>query len=136
MVAYSCQARFEAPVLTRRKHGTIRAVGKRRHARPGEEIQLYVGMRTRSCRLIARATCTDVTPIMITITSCGVNPFVRIGPDYAESIPDLETFAEGDGFRGWGDLEDFWRKTNREACFGPWSGLWIRWDVETLRIAA
>lgn len=132
MVAYSCQARFEAPILARRKGGTIRNEGKRRHARPGEEIQLYVAMRTRACRLIARATCTDVMPIMITITSYGLKPFVSIGPDFAESIPDLETFAQGDGFCDWADLEAFWRKTHREACLGPWEGLWIRWDVESL----
>jgi hypothetical protein len=132
MVAYSCQARFEKPIVDRVKGGTIRDVGKRRHVRPGEEIQLYVGMRTRACRLIARATCTDVTPIIVTITSYGIKPFVKIGIDYGESIPDLDAFAKGDGFRDWADLEDFWRKTHREACLGPWHGLWIRWNTETL----
>ena len=27
----------------------------RRHARPGEQLQLFTGMRTRQCRLIGRA---------------------------------------------------------------------------------
>jgi hypothetical protein len=57
MVAYSFKPRFEMPIVTLRKTGTIRAHGRRRHARPGERLQLYTGMRTRSCRLLATAEC-------------------------------------------------------------------------------
>lgn len=59
MVAYSFNARFELPIVTLRKTGTIRNVGKRRHAKPGETLQLYTGMRTRACRLLATAVCSS-----------------------------------------------------------------------------
>lgn len=52
----SIQRHFVDPVLIGRKPKSNRALGKRRHARSGDAIQLYVGMRTKHCRLFARAT--------------------------------------------------------------------------------
>ena len=59
MVAYSFKARFAEPILAGTKLHTVRAPRKR-DARPGEELQLYRGMRTRQCALIARKTCAGV----------------------------------------------------------------------------
>lgn len=74
MVAYSFKAQFVEPIRAglglptepqiRPKRQTIRA-DRKRHARPGEELQLYRGMRTRQCFLIGRAACTEVTKIRI-----------------------------------------------------------------------
>jgi len=56
MVAYSFKAQFREPILAGTKRQTIRA-DRKRHARLGEALQLYTGMRTRQCKLIGRATC-------------------------------------------------------------------------------
>ena len=55
MVAYSFKKQFAYPVEKGYKLQTIRASRKTRHARPGESIQLYTGMRTKQCRKLVRA---------------------------------------------------------------------------------
>jgi hypothetical protein len=62
MVAYSFQPMFELPIVLGTKRQTIRAAGKRRHARAGDTLQLYLGMRTPRCRLLATASCADIRP--------------------------------------------------------------------------
>ena len=49
MVAYSFNSRFEVAIREGWKTQTIRA-GRKRHARPGEMLQLFCGMRTAHCR--------------------------------------------------------------------------------------
>jgi hypothetical protein len=46
VVAYSFRQQFRPPILAGTKRQTIRA-DRKRHARPGEQLQLYTGMRTR-----------------------------------------------------------------------------------------
>lgn len=50
MPAYNFQKQFAPLVESGQKRQTIRAIGKRRHARPGESLQLYTGQRTKACR--------------------------------------------------------------------------------------
>lgn len=77
MVAYSFRQRFVAPIQVglgtiehipgteyAPKRQTIRA-NRKRHARPGEELQLYCGMRTKGCFLIGRARCTSVSGVRL-----------------------------------------------------------------------
>lgn len=84
MVAYSFKQRFApqiiaglqtGPLVVGMKRQTIRA-DRKRHARPGEELQLYTGMRTRSCQLLGRTTCTAVAPVRLLL---GRSPSVEIG---------------------------------------------------------
>src|SRR5579859_6979563 len=82
MVAYSFRPRFvaaikiglglpvqiedrdpESTTMLLPKRQTIRAVGDKRHAQPGEKIQLYTGMRTKHCRKIGEAVCVSVQAI-------------------------------------------------------------------------
>jgi len=87
---------------------TIRAEGKKRHARPGEEIQLYFGLRTKHARLIGRARCTRVRRITITF---GRAERVSIeGGDLFVSEETLNAFARRDGFRSWDEMREFWRE--------------------------
>ncbi len=131
MVAYSFQSRFEPAIISRRKIGTIRAVGKRRHARPGEQLQLYTGMRTRSCRLIGRATCEGV----LTISLCFATPLVWLGHHiHGAPIGDLDKFARGDGFKDWDELVKFWADNHPGKRLWPWTGLWILWDPAELAL--
>lgn len=128
MVAYNFKARFESPILTRRKSGTIRSIGKKRHARPGEVIQLYAGSRFRP-QLMATATCTDVIAISLTFSQ----PGVWLGhPINGAPVIGLDDFARGDGFADWQDMAEFWRGTHGKRL-GPWTGLWIRWDPDSVR---
>lgn len=74
MVAYSFQKRFvpkilaglePGPWLPGMKRHTMRQprLGRSRHARPGDTIQLYMGMRTKHCRQIARVRCIGMVPM-------------------------------------------------------------------------
>lgn len=107
MVAYSFQRMFKGPILARTKLHTIRA-DRKRHARPGEELQLYTGMRTKHCELIARATCKDVLPITLLFdTDPEMEGVIMPGFGVAGG---LDAFAISDGFTSWAELKAFWRK--------------------------
>lgn len=132
MVAYTYKPQFVAPTLGRIKIGTIRAVGKKRHARPGEALQHYTGSRFRP-RLFARSVCMSVDWVRLFIRSGFVE--VGHGDSGGYCITDaaaLDAFAVGDGFADWDAMCAFWHATHDCKRLGPWVGLWIRWDVETL----
>lgn len=76
MVAYSFKKRFVDPIRVglssvslsfdcQPKRQTIRSIGKRRHARPGETLQLYTAMRTKQCRKIGDARCMGVEGVLL-----------------------------------------------------------------------
>lgn len=100
MVAYSFKARFCAPIDLETKGGTIRN-DRKRHARPGEELQLYYAMRTKQCRLLRRPTCLGVLPIRLDLR----DDAIELGGEPIWSIPRrLDAFAVFDGFKDWADL--------------------------------
>lgn len=122
MVAYSFKPQFEAPILTGEKRQTIRA-HRKRHAREGEELQLYVGMRTRQCRLLGIALCRSVEPVVIDVGD-GIIHFWRT----TESLTtkrDLNAFANRDGFEDWRAMQAFWR--NEHPSIAVFDGVLIRW---------
>ncbi len=121
MVAYSFRPRFAAPIIDGMKCQTIRAP-RRRHAKPGEQLQLYTGMRTRRCRLIARAECASIHEIEIVTLASGLLP---IEVDRVPIGCDIDAFARADGFRGSFDMWDFWREMHG---LGVFSGVLIRWQ--------
>lgn len=121
MVAYSFKARFAEPILAGTKGGTIRA-DRRRHARQGEEMQLYTGMRTKQCRLIARKTCLDIEQIWLWF---GMKPALRLGSLHFSNVQDLDEFATFDGFTNWMELEQFWRDVHESTW--DFEGWHIRW---------
>lgn len=133
MVAYNFHRRFEAPVVTLTKTGTIRDRGRRRHARPGELLQLYTGQRTRYCRLIATATCLSEARLRVWFPS----PRVVIG-EIDDTVPiyevnhcaDFDAFARADGFTDWDDMARYW--WDQEKCL-YFDRRWIRWDPATIR---
>ena len=119
MVAYSFKARFAPPILDGTKPGTIRA-DRKRHARPGEIMQLYTGMRTRSCKLIMRAPCTKVWPVRILLER---RPEIIDGP---EKVENLDAFAVSDGFADFDDMARFWHDNHPEVT--RFSGVHLFWD--------
>ena len=121
MVAYSFMARFEPRIEDGSKDQTIRA-DRKRHARAGEELQLYRGMRTRQCRLIGRASCVAVLPIRIKLE----DEEITIAGHVLHTPPMLDAFARRDGFEDWEDMRRFWRETHPDTPV--FSGQCIRWN--------
>lgn len=142
MVAYSFKRRFVNPIragldpaskdggavyvgseLHNPKRQTIRA-DRRRHVRPGEEIQLFCGMRTRDCFLIGRARCVEVEPIYIEIE----RPLVWVGKsDRMRTLQRLNEFARRDGFEDYKDFAMFWYEEHHESM-NDFHGVIIRWE--------
>lgn len=118
MVAYSFKKRFVAPILSGRKAQTIRAEGKRRHARPDMPLQLYTAMRTKQCRLILETRCTMVQPIVID----WIEGSIMLGQ---EMVEDLDDFAQRDGFTDLGEMAAFWREEHPGIT--TFAGFVIRW---------
>jgi hypothetical protein len=139
MVAYSFNPRFELPILSGAKSGTIRALGRRRHVRAGETVQLYVGQRTRHCRLLGTAVCTSVDPIMVIVATRGTAPeiwSIAIGEPMAVSAvlvspAAIDRFGRSDGFQDGDDMARFWATAHRDLIGRDgvirFRGVLIRW---------
>jgi len=131
MVAYSFKAQFAEPIVTLKKRQTVRG-NRARHARPGEPIQLYTGMRTKYCRkLLDRdPICVDVRPLRL-ILDTDIITSLWIDGAYLNA-EEMEAFAVADGFGaglsdGWAlrRMGQFWR---REHQWNNFSGVVIRWE--------
>lgn len=146
MVAYSFRRRFVDPIRVglglslsvegfaagmdefgnvskpRPKRQTIRAIGKRRHARPGEVISLFFGLRTSQCFKIADARCVSVDPIEIDVREHTLP--IRVFGDWLKGGLGND-FAHADGFEGLGDMHQFWKN---EHGIGNFRGVLIKWE--------
>jgi hypothetical protein len=138
VVAYSFKPQFERPIQERIKPHTLRDVGRRRHAHPGEAVQLYIGMRTRACRMIGRAQCDRLQRVSLEFGSSVpiiIWDAVRADTGIYEAVGDgrpieaPEAFAISDGFESLDAMARFWRDTHGVS---EWQGLLIGWDVTTL----
>ncbi|MHB8272001.1 hypothetical protein [Bradyrhizobium sp.] len=121
---------MEIPITPKRQ--TIRALGKRRHARPGEVLQLYHGMRTKQCMSIGVARCTSVEGVLLKWSewqSFALFDIIeldrprRYGP--LKPIEDMEAFAASDGFGSFNEMKSFWAAEHGLSTF---EGLLIRWE--------
>jgi hypothetical protein len=130
VVAYSFKARFAEPILAGTKGGTIRAA-RRRHARPGEELQLYTGMRTKQCRLITRKTCVEVEPIELDFYLRKI--LLGDGIERMETIAGrlVNSFAWFDGFADFDEMAEWWEvgrgRLSSDRDSFVFCGLHIRW---------
>jgi hypothetical protein len=131
MVAYSFKRQFVEPIRiglglpplvlppARPKRQTIRA-DRRRHARPGEWVQLYTAMRTKACEHIGNGMCIAVTRVHLQldlgIVSVEHHPAMRNG--------DLDAFAQADGFDDWPAMRAFWKAEHGVPTF---EGVIIYW---------
>lgn len=127
MVAYSFQPQFIRPILLGTKPQTIRKdrLGNGRHARIGDELQLYRGMRTRHCRLIARATCEMVRPVKIELPDNVVSIVNGNTETFLSGWDALDKFARMDGFDGWLSMREFWREHHPKV--EVFQGVLITW---------
>lgn len=142
MVAYSFAPVFADQVEHLNKLQTVRG-DRRRHARVGEPVQLYAGMRTRQCRKLVTPDpiCTAISPIRIYVpepATPAMRPLVPAKQVRIEimgrelSPPEVLEFARHDGFscinvrcedkvkRGsdWALPED--DRVSPVSCFGAW----------------
>lgn len=144
MTAYSFKKRFVEPIRTGLlvvdawgvdarwvpKRQTIRK-DRKRHARPGEVVQLYCAQRTRQCFKIGEARCLSVQPIAIHFRRHRRRDWVEItlAPWTREKIDrpsQLNTFAQADGFASWEHLRDFWREEHPGV--EDFEGVIIKWE--------
>jgi hypothetical protein len=159
MVAYSFKERFIAPISVglgllpsepkivddfgydykiveaiRPKRQTIRAIGGKRHAHPGEILQLYYGMRTKQCRQIGVARCRSVEGVLFKwsewqsfltyeIMQDEIGYWRRTGP--TQEIKNRDQFAVDDGFADFSEMSEFWMKEHGDLTF---EGLLIKWE--------
>ena len=98
MVAYNFKKQFAALVESGEKKQTIRAIGRRRHAAPGNALQLYTGQRTKSCRKLLDAVCTETQRITISITDKEGLSIWWTDTGYAFTLSEMEALATADGF--------------------------------------
>lgn len=93
MVAYSFKSSFLPAIASREKRQTIR-LPRKRHARAGEQLQLFTGPRMRPVRL-GSALCVAARSVRLDFTEN------RVELDDFEVIEDfdaLQDFAIRDGF--------------------------------------
>lgn len=126
MVAYGFKARFAAPILAGTKRQTIRKprVGRHRHARDGEKIQLYTGLRTKQVRLLGVAECLGTASVRLNFLRDRVN--VDDGASWAFSAPErLDAFARNDGLADWADMKATFREIHGDLV--EFFGVIIYW---------
>ncbi|TIV45066.1 MAG: ASCH domain-containing protein [Mesorhizobium sp.] len=140
MVAYSFKAMFGHQVSSLTKRQTVRA-DRKRHARPGEPVQLYQGMRTIHCRKLVDPDpiCSRVRSIEIAVSDLMPVAIVSIA---IEGIPlqreEIELFCRADGFAP-SCVREFWLlgETARENMgsfwlhhhgIGRFEGVLIEWE--------
>lgn len=135
MVAYNFQRRFVPAIESGAKCHTIRRISKRRHARVGEFLQLYTGMRTKSCRKIFEddRICTLSSRIDLLILPNCIGA-IRLGEarSYGKRLrhtdceEQIERFAVEDGFDSAADMHAFWLDFHGAGTF---RGMMIGWDA-------
>ena len=129
MVALNFHARFAPAVAQGEKRQTIRARGKRPAPAPGQQLQLYTGMRTSSCRKLRDAVCSSVTPIDVQPRHSMVR-LAKTQPGGGIALVELqpheiEDLAKRDGFAGTDEFFAYFAETHK----GGVSGYLIMWEV-------
>lgn len=123
MPAYNFMQQFALLVEMGQKRQTIRAQGKRRHACPGECLQLYTGQRTKACRKLVKPdpVCSSVQRVDLVWGCSGSQRDIQIYVD--GTCVDSDIFATADGFENVDQFKDFFLNTHGI----PFEGVLIKW---------
>lgn len=127
MVAYNFKKQFVEKILDLSKRHTIRRIGKREHAKPGDKLQLYYGQRTKQCRKIADAVCMARLRLRINVGETeflGIWTISRTGAVDAVPKHSWPAFAKRDGFESIADMHAFWLASHGVGMF---EGFLIQW---------
>lgn len=107
MVAYNFRDRWANKVESGEKQCTIRGLRKR-HAIPGEPVQLYTGQRTKDCRKLVDPDpiCINITPIIVRRSYAHELGRYKLEVADSDLLTDEQanTLAITDGFS---DLDEF-----------------------------
>lgn len=142
MVAYSFREQFVGAITSGTKRQTVRGY-RRRNPRPGEKLQLYTGLRRRTCRKLIEKDpiCTRVDEIEIEISQ---TISAKIASIVINGIPlsqkEIGDFARADGFKngplGWTAVHAMGSFFKKYHGFGTFNGVVIHWclseDLEAL----
>lgn len=126
MPAFNFKKQFADDVRDGFKRQTVRADRKdgRPHAKVGDTIKLYTGMRTKSCELLAEATVTRIARVRIDTTSMSINGHSLPSTIHSRDCEQTDNeFAEADGFESFMDMADWFEKTHGL----PFEGTLIQW---------
>ena len=136
MPAYSFVERFCPWVIEGSKTQTVRAPrkGRQGHAKPGDTVYLYFGMRTKFCKKLGEGVCTERKEITITSDSIYID-------GRGLSHDEMHLFAWKDGFRpegtteeepwgAWTAMRRFWKETHGLDAEHPWKGIVIYWQLK------
>ncbi|MDV3351993.1 ASCH domain-containing protein [Leptothoe sp. LEGE 181152] len=116
MVAYNFKQQFAPLIRSGAKQQTIRARRKNRHAIAGEPIQIYTGMRTKSCSKLI-----DPDPICRAALPTSIDGMDVVIDGTPLVGNELEQFAIADGFSSFDELADFFKDRM------PFEGVLIAW---------
>lgn len=129
MVALNFIKQFADDVESGKKNRTIRKSGKRKPPRVGDALQLFTGMRTRSCRKLADAICTNVRDIKV-IPKYGevhIRQQREINWFVFDSDKSLGQLSSLDGFKS---IEDFFAFFEKDLnASGAFEGYLIEWEL-------
>ena len=120
VVVYGFAAEHAGAVASGSKTRTIRAVGKRRHAAPGDTVRLYTGQRTKACRMLREAVCFRARLVRLGLAG-GVLVSAAVA---GRPVQDLPRFARADGFAGPAEMGRFFGRLHGP---GEFSGVMIEW---------
>jgi hypothetical protein len=129
VAAYNFRERYAPLIESGVKLCTIR---KRRKngwlPMPNDRLRLYVGMRTRNCRLIREVTVRDIVPVTIItqqVPEGGWKADVILATHRLTS-PELLAFAKSDGFKDIADFAEFFNRTHGDHL----NAYLVRWWPE------
>ncbi len=140
MVAYSFKKRFVSPIQLGLKikvdpkyrivpvrdllpkTQTIRAEGKRRHARKDETLQLYHAQRTKQCFLIGTAPCRSVESIELLLENTSMDVKIE---GFKLKSRQIDEFIREDGFLDVADMLEFWKTEHPGVTH--FRGFLIKW---------
>ncbi len=129
MPALNFKQEFAEKIADGSKTQTVRKPRKdgRPHAKPGDKINLYTGMRTKECRLLCEARVTSVRPVTLDGTSMtlgGREMRQGEGNQYFDPETFDNDFARADGFDEYMDMAAWF-----DERYGlPFKGVVIQWD--------
>jgi hypothetical protein len=119
MPAINFQSRFAPLVKSGQKRQTIRANGKRRPPRPGENLFLYTGQRQSGCVKLGEAICTRVTPISISARQKHISMPSQVTHSWQLLTPEeMDVLAIADGFTGAAELFQWIQENHGDTLSG------------------
>lgn len=122
MVAYNFAPRFAGPILVGLAGGTIRRA-RRRHAMPGETMQLYMLQRTKRAKLFDTRTCLENGPIIVDWP----RDTILVGGAQVRRAKALDAFAVFDGFEDYAEMRAYWQRSRPRSALAPFEGWSLRW---------